>query len=78
MMDWLSLVGCWHWWVLAGVFLILELSSPKFLFLWMGIIAVAIGFLVFAYPAMPFAFQVATFGVFALVATVAWRRFREN
>lgn len=77
-MQWLSNIDCWHWWVLAGAFLILELLSPKFFFLWLGIIAVAVGFLVFAFPSIPFALQVAAFGVAGVVATVAWYRYRES
>ena len=36
-MDVLDGILFWHWWILAGVLLILELTSPVFFFLWLGI-----------------------------------------
>jgi membrane protein implicated in regulation of membrane protease activity len=48
-MDWLNNVVFWHWWILAGVLLILELTSPMFFFLWLGFAAVAVGLLLLAF-----------------------------
>ena len=44
-MEWLNNVVFWHWWILAGILLIIELSSPVFYFLWMGIAAGLVGLL---------------------------------
>ncbi len=44
-MEWLDNVVFWHWWILAGVLLILELTSPVFFFLWLGFAAAAVGFI---------------------------------
>lgn len=77
-MLWLTQIDYWHWWLLAGMFLILELASPRFLFLWLGILASGIGFLVFAFPALPFFIQALAFAVLSMVVTLAWRRFRET
>ena len=45
-MEWLEHIVYWHWWILAGMLLILELTSPVFFLLWLGFFAAAIGFLV--------------------------------
>ena len=75
-MDWLSHILFWHWWVLAGLFLIVEMSAPSYFFLWLGIAAAAVGFLVLVFPAMGIALQFAVFGVLSVIAAVGWRRQR--
>ena len=49
-MEWLQNIVFWHWWILAGVLLILELTSPVFVFLWLGFAAAAVGFLLLVFP----------------------------
>lgn len=49
-MEWLDKIVFWHWWVLAGVLLILELTSPVFFFLWLGFAAAAVGFIILILP----------------------------
>jgi membrane protein implicated in regulation of membrane protease activity len=76
-MDWLNNVVFWHWWILAGVLLILELTSPMFFFLWLGFAAVAVGLLLLAFPGMPLEAQLVLFGILSIIAVVAWRKYRE-
>ena len=49
-MDWLTHIVFWHWWILAGMLLILELTSPVFFFLWLAFSAAAVGFLLLVFP----------------------------
>lgn len=67
----------WHWWILSGVLLILELSSPIFFFLWVGIAAAAVGFLVLLVPGLSLQAQLVCFGVLSVIAVLAWRKYRE-
>lgn len=76
-MGWLDQVVFWHWWILAGALLILELSSPIFFFLWLGFSAAAVGFLLLVFPTIPVEAQLVLFGVLSIIAVVAWRRYRE-
>jgi membrane protein implicated in regulation of membrane protease activity len=76
-MDWLDSVVFWHWWILAGVLLILELTSPVFFFLWLGFAAAAVGFILLLLPGTSLVVQLVLFGVLSVVAVVAWRRYRE-
>ena len=76
-MEWLDKIVFWHWWVLAGVLLILELTSPIFFFLWLGFAAAAVGFIILILPGTPVEAQLVLFGVLSVVAVVAWRRYRE-
>jgi membrane protein implicated in regulation of membrane protease activity len=68
----------WHWWVLAGLLLVLELIRPRYVFLWLGFVAAAVGFLLLVFPSTPPRAQLALFGLLSAVAVVAWRYYRRN
>ncbi len=76
-MDWIDNIVFWHWWILAGMLLILELTSPVFVFLWLGFSAAAVGFLLLVFPGIPIEGQLVLFGVLSVVAVLAWRKYRE-
>jgi membrane protein implicated in regulation of membrane protease activity len=77
-MSGLEHVVFWHWWILAGVLLILELTSPVFFFLWLGIAAAAVGLLLLVIPALTIEMQLVLFGILSVIAVVAWRKYRES
>lgn len=68
----------WHWWILAGILLILELLLPTAFFLWLGIAAGLLGLLLMVFPVLPMEIQLILFAVFAVVSTMVWRRFRDR
>ena len=76
-MEWLSHIVFWHWWILAGMLLILELTSPVFFFLWLGFSAAAVGFLLLVFPNIQVEVQLVLFGILSVVAVLAWRKYRE-
>jgi len=76
-MEWLKHILFWHWWILAGVLLILELTSPVFFFLLLGFSAAAVGFLLLVFPNIPIGAQLVLFGILSVVAVLAWRRYRQ-
>ena len=47
MQDLLTFFGSWTWWVVAGIFFLLELALPGVVFIWLGLAAVAVGFIGF-------------------------------
>jgi len=67
----------WHWWVLAGLLIVLELASPRFFFLWIGFAAAAVGFLLLVFPSVPPVAQSMIFGGLSVIALIAWRRYRR-
>jgi inner membrane protein len=77
-MDVFDQVVFWHWWIFAGVLLILELSSPVFFFLWVGIAAAAVGLLLLVIPSMTIEMQLVLFGILSVVAVLTWRKYRER
>jgi membrane protein implicated in regulation of membrane protease activity len=76
--EWLNQIVFWHWWILAGVLLIIELTTPVFFFLWLGFSAAAVGFLLLVFPSIPIEAQLVLFGILSIVAVIAWRRYRET
>ena len=76
-MEWFNHIVFWHWWILAGLLLILELTSPVFFFLWLGFAAAAVGFLLLVFPSIPVEAQLVLFGILCVVSVLAWRRYRE-
>jgi len=78
MMAWLEHIVFWHWWILAGLLLILELTAPAFFFLWLGIAAAAVGLILMVFPSMALETQLVLFGLASVVAVLAWRKYRET
>jgi membrane protein implicated in regulation of membrane protease activity len=66
--DWLAPVGPWHWLVLGLVLAGLELTTPAFLFLPMGIGAFAAGLTLALIPGLPWTGQL---GIFAAVSVIS-------
>lgn len=66
----------WHWWVAALVFLTLEALMPGAVFLWMGVSAVVTGLLALVAPGLGWQIDFIVFGVLAIAAVLAWRRWR--
>jgi membrane protein implicated in regulation of membrane protease activity len=78
MMSWLEQVVFWHWWILAGLLLILELTAPAFFFLWLAIAAAAVGLIMLVFPTMGMEIQLVLFAIASIVAVIAWRKYRES
>ena len=78
MIEWLDQIVFWHWWMLAGLLLILELTAPAFFFLWLGIAAGAVGLILLVFPSMPLETQLVFFSIASVVSVFAWRKYRES
>ena len=78
MMVWLEHIVFWHWWILAGLLLILELTAPAFFFLWLGIAAAAVGLILLVFPSIGVETQLVLFAIASVVSVVAWRKYRES
>ncbi|MEO5348964.1 MAG: NfeD family protein [Magnetococcus sp. YQC-3] len=62
----------WHWWIVAVVLIILEVISPAFFFLWLGIAAGVVGLLVLLVPDLGWKAQWLCFAGFSLVSLGVW------
>lgn len=62
----------WHWLAFGGILGVLEILAPGFVLIWLGLAAIAVGLLLLAWPAMPFAFQLLAYAGFAVVSVLIW------
>lgn len=67
----------WHWWVLAGLFFILEVLSMSFFFLWIGVSAVLVGLIVLLIP-LVWHWQFTLWAIFAVLGAVGWRVYNRK
>jgi inner membrane protein len=69
----------WYWWVAAVILVIIEVLAPGTFFLWMGISAAIIGFLLWLFPDMSWEWQFLLFSVISLASIVLWQiRLRKH
>ena len=72
-------VEFWHWWIAAALLLVLEIFAPGAIFLWLGISAVVVGFLLWGIPSMSWEIQIVIFAILSVVNVLAWRMYlRKN
>lgn len=63
----------WHWWILAVVFIILEIFSPAAFFLWLGIAAAVTGITSLIAPEIHWTIQFLTFSVLSILSVLLGR-----
>ena len=71
--SWLAEITSWHWWVLGIVFVILEIVSPAAFFLWLGIAAGLVGFVLVGLPDLTWEWQLLAFAGFSVASVVLGR-----
>lgn len=70
-------VDYWHWWILAGIFLIIEVSAPSFFFLWLTIAAAITGFVLLALPELGWQYQLLIFSGVVVISITLLRRYQR-
>jgi membrane protein implicated in regulation of membrane protease activity len=79
MIELLSGVEFWHWWVLGVALVILEIFAPGAVLVWMGISAGVVGAVLMAAPAMAWEFQWLLFAALSVVAIfVSWKYLKRH
>lgn len=73
MIEFLSTLEFWHWWIAAALLIILEILAPGAFFLWMGISAGIVGLLLLVTPAISWELQLFVFTVLSIISVIAWR-----
>lgn len=56
----------WHWWILMGILLIIEIFTLTMFFLFFAISALLLGVIMWFYPELPINWQLLFAGIFAL------------
>lgn len=73
MVEYMTGLGTWNWFILAVVLIILEVLVPGTFMLWLGISALVVGVLALA-VAMSWQVQVLLFAIFSIASVFLWRR----
>lgn len=68
----------WHWWVFGVALLIIEILSPSFFALWIGIAALIVGAILFVVPEMSWQLQFILFALLSVISIVAWRYYYQK
>lgn len=68
----------WYWWVIAIFFFAIEVFAPGAFFLFMGIGAALVGFLLLAAPEMAWQYQLLIFAVVSVVSAFGWRFYQKK
>ena len=62
----------WHWLVLSGLLLLLEILTPGFVFIWLAIAAGLTGVMLWLVPQLTWQLQLLVFAAAALASVGAW------
>ncbi len=68
----------WHWWVLAVGLIILEIFAPGAIFMWMGIAAGIVGFILMLFPELTWQVQFVIFSVLSIASIVVWHSYLKK
>lgn len=74
----LSAVDYPYWWALAGILIVIEVFAPGFFFLWLGVSALLVGFLVWLLPTLGWQAQLVAFAALALLSVIGWISWRRR
>lgn len=64
----------WHWWIVGGVMLVLELLAPGVFFLWLAFAAAVTGIIKLVFPGVAVEWQLLLFALLGVISTFAGRR----
>ncbi len=62
----------WYWWVFALLLGVIEIIAPGFFFLWLGLAAAIVGFVLLLIPDFTWQGQLITFAVLSVASVAAW------
>ena len=67
----------WHWWILAGLLLLIEVMAPGFFFLWLAMAAGIVGLAMLLVPDIGWQYQLMIFSGLALISIIGFRKFQK-
>ena len=65
----------WHWWILAGILMVLEIIVPGVFMLWLGIAAAITGLVAYVAPALTWEWEGLIFAVLSIITVYGWRAY---
>lgn len=74
----LQALDYWHWLAVGGVFLVFEVLTMGFFFLWFGVSAIVVALVMLGFPELPWEIQWALWGGVAVTDVFAWRVYKAK
>jgi len=74
----LAQVDYWHWWILAGILLLIEVLAPSFIFLWLAVAAGVVGLVILAIPDLGWQYQLMIFSGLSVISIALFRRYQRQ
>ena len=71
-------VDYWHWWILAGILLLIEMLAPSFFFLWLAIAAAVTGLVMLGVPGLDWEYQMMIFSGLSVFSIALFRRYQRR
>ena len=68
----------WHWLILAGILLLVEMLLPSFFFLWLAVAAAVTGLVLLAVPELGWQYQLMVFSGLSVVSIALFRRYQRR
>jgi membrane protein implicated in regulation of membrane protease activity len=65
----------WHWWILAGVLMVLEIVAPGVFLLWLGIAAAITGLIAYVAPGISWQWEGLIFAILSIIIVWGWRAY---
>ncbi len=78
MSEFLHQLEYWHWFVLAGILLILETMIPGSYLIWLGVGAAVAGVTAYLSLTASWQAQLVVFGVVSVASVYFWRRYQAR
>jgi len=70
-------IDYWHWWILAGILLIIEVAAPSFFFLWLSVAAGITGLALLAVPDLGWEYQILLFSGLSIISLTLFKRYQH-
>lgn len=70
-------IDYWHWWILAGILLIIEVAAPSFFFLWLSVAAGITGLALLAVPDLAWEYQILLFSGLSILSLTVFKRYQR-
>ena len=77
MIDFVSTLQWWHWWIVAALLGIVEAMEPGAVAIWFAAAAAAVGGLLLVMP-LPWQLQLVLFGALSVGALAFWRYWKRE
>ena len=74
----LAQVDYWHWLILGGVLLLVEVAAAGFFFLWLAIAAAITGLVLLLFPGLDWQYQLMLFSGLSVISIAAFRRYQRS